>query len=444
MQKEDRVFEKRMTTTYVGALTALAVLAAVGYYVPQAELRIQQSSAAVLNRIDRQNTLLEHTALLAESFVTAPSREKRERFRQELLQEAERMEAAHTVLVAGHPRLRLPVELDQQVRDYLAKARTLADAPEAERGLDNALFQFIFTEATGSLADNLEAVALEYQKHDEAGIQRLRQVQFGALAGTISALALLGVFVFRPMVRRVQRDQEDRLRSERLAVIGTMAAKFAHEIRNPLGSIRLNLDSLRENLAPTLAPALLNSIDSELRRIQRISDGYLQFARLPPTTRQPLRLHDWLPEELRFHEPLLQQQGIALRTEFDSAVPAVSADKTQLGQALLNLVRNAVDAMPGGGTLTVRTARNGTTALLSLADTGHGMNAEQKARIFQPFFTSRPGGTGLGLALTQQIVLEHDGRIECASVAGQGTTFTIHLPLAKEIADETQANRSAH
>jgi signal transduction histidine kinase len=427
MPHSDAIDTRRITATYVGVLVTLAVLAAGSYYLPQEELKIQQSSAAVLNRIDRQNTLLDHTALLAENLVIARTEEQRGKFRAELLGEVQRMEAAHTLLAGGDPRVEVPAELDRQVREYIAATRALAKLPAGELDWDHPLFQFIFSEATGGLAGSLDSVAQQYQRRDEAGIRRLRRLQAGVFAGTLAALTLMGWFVFRPMAQRVRREQEERLRSERLAVIGTMAAKFAHEIRNPLGSIRLNLDSVRAGHA---APELLASIDSAVRRIERISDGYLQFARLPKTTREPLRLDEWLPDALRFHEPLLRQHRIALRTEFDAGAPPVVADKAQLEQALLNLVRNAVEAMPDGGTLTVRTARNGATAQISVADTGLGMDEEQRARLFQPFWTTKPGGTGLGLVLTQQIVAEHGGRIDCASRPGQGTTFTLHLPLA--------------
>jgi signal transduction histidine kinase len=426
MQMSGATYTKRMTITYVGVLVAVAVLAAVGFYLQQAELKAQQSSAAVQNRIDHQNTLLYHTALLAESFVTAPSHEQRQQFREELLRALARMEAAHSVIVAGDPRLEVPAELDREVRDYLAKVQALAALPEAELGLDNPLFRVVLGKATGQLAEGLESVAQEYQRRDEAGIRRLRRVASAVLAGKLAVLALLGVFVFRPMVRRVRQEHEERVRSERLAVIGTMAAKFAHEIRNPLGSIRLNLDSVREGHA---APALLESIDSEARRIERISDGYLQFARLPKGERGPVNLSELVRQAAAFVEAQCRRERVTVQTECTGELPAVQADRAQLWQALLNLIRNAVEAMPGGGTLTLRTARNGTAAMVSVSDTGSGMSDEVTTQLYKPFFTTKQGGTGLGLALTQQIVAEHDGRIDFETKPGSGTTFTLSLPL---------------
>jgi signal transduction histidine kinase len=432
-----------MTVTYLGALAVLAALATVAFFLPQAELKTQQSSAAVLNLIDRQYTLLERTALLAENLVNAPDAGQRERFREELRREVQRMEETESQLQRGDRRVELPAELDRQVRDYVARARSLADLPEPQLAAANPLS----AQALGGLAQDLEAVAQKYQQRDEAGVRQLRGLQVSLLTATITTLILMGLFVFRPMVRRVRQEHEERVRAERLAVIGTMAAKFAHEIRNPLGSIRLNLDSVRDELAGnngTLVPGLLHSIDSEVRRIHRISDGYLQFARLPKGVRLSLSVNEWLPQQLRFCAAEFDQRRIWLCTQFESGLPPVLADAGQLWQAILNIVRNAWEAMPDGGTLTVRTARSRAQVRLEITDTGHGMTEEQCRAAFQPFFSAKEGGTGLGLALTQQIIVEHGGQITCASQPGAGTTFTIRLPLAKEHPHEKQSHHPAH
>jgi len=439
----------RMTVTYLGALAVLAALAVVAYHLPQAELNTQQSSAAVLNLIDRQYTLLERTALLAENLVKEPDREQRERFREELRREAQRMEEAQSLLQRGDRCVELPTELDRQIRDYTARARALAELPEMELAAADPLS----TQALGGLAQDLEAVAEKHQQRDEAGVRQLRRLQVSVLATTITTLVLMGFFVFRPMVRRVRQEHEERVRAERLAAIGMMAAKFAHEIRNPLGSIRLNLDSVRDELAgnngarpaeDSLVPALLHSIDSEVRRIQRISDGYLQFARLPKGARLPLAVNEWLAHQLRFCAAEFDQRHIRLCTQFEAGLPPVHADAGQLWQAVLNIVRNAWEAMSDGGTLTVRTARARPHVLVEIADTGHGMTEEHRRVLFQPFFSAKDGGTGLGLALTQQIIVEHGGQITCASQPGAGATFTIQLPIAKEHPHEKQSHHPAN
>jgi len=425
-------FTKRITTTYLGALAVLAALAVVGYHLPQAELKYQQTSAAVLNLIDRQDILLERTALLAEHFLKTSDDGQRARLREELEREAREMEEAQTRLHRADPRLAVPAELDRQVHEHIANVRRLLELPSSERTAGHPLSKAIFAQATGRLSDDLESLALAYQRLDAAGIQQLRRTAAGLLAVQLGTLALLGWCVFRPLVRRIQQEHDERLRSERLAVIGTMAAKFAHEIRNPLGSIRLNLDSLRENLAGNHAPALLGSIDSELRRIQRVSSGYLKFARLPKGTYATIALNEWLAQQLQICAAEFAHRRIRLDTQFVPTLPAVRADGAQLWQAMLNIIHNAWEAMPDGGALTIRTAFVRPHVRLEIADTGHGMNEEQSQRLFQPFFSSKKGGTGLGLALTQQIILEHGGRITCASRPGAGTTFCIELPCSKE------------
>jgi signal transduction histidine kinase len=125
---------------------------------------------------------------------------------------------------------------------------------------------------------------------------------------------------------------------------------------------------------------------------------------------------------------LFDASNVQLVCEFAPDLPALLVDEAQLWQAILNIIRNALEAMPKGGTLTVRTARGGPDVVLSIRDTGRGMTELARQELFKPFFSTKSGGTGLGLPLTQQIISEHGGRIECQSAEGQGTTFLIYLP----------------
>jgi len=218
-----------------------------------------------------------------------------------------------------------------------------------------------------------------------------------------------------------KRLEQAKLQAERLGVVGSMAAQVAHEIRNPLGSISLNLDLIGEEV-DALAKSnsrpsdecrlLLREMRSQVLRISQVLQEYLQFARMPRSERAALSLRDLLEEKLSFVRPLLDQKQVALSKIFDPDLPPVQADREQLWEALLNLIRNAVDAMPGGGNLTLATKRNGTKALVSVSDNGHGMTEEEARNLFIPFFTTKSDGTGLGLAHTQQIINEHGGRIE--------------------------------
>ncbi|HUD46991.1 MAG TPA: ATP-binding protein [Candidatus Baltobacteraceae bacterium] len=242
-------------------------------------------------------------------------------------------------------------------------------------------------------------------------------------------------------IRERKRLEAAKLQAERLAMVGSMAAQVAHEIRNPLGSITLNLDLIYkeiEKLAggnghlPDEGRSLVKDIREEAHRIQRVIEDYLQFARLPKLQRCPVALNAFLDQKLAFLFAEVERTNVKLHTHFDPALTTINADAEQLWQTALNLIRNGCEAMPEGGDLTVGTWRDGQCALVRISDSGTGMTPEQLSRLFEPFFTTKTDGTGLGLALAQQIVTEHGGHIECESAVDKGATFTISLPLAEK------------
>jgi len=241
-------------------------------------------------------------------------------------------------------------------------------------------------------------------------------------------------------IQERKRLEIAKLQAERLAIVGTMAAQVAHEVRNPLGSITLNLDLIQKEfnkLAESHGPSaeegrgLVIEIREEVSRIQRVIEEYLQFARLPKPQLRPVELNELLGQKLDFMRSEFEQARVKPLTHFDPAVKSIKADAEQLWQAMLNLIRNSLDAMPNGGELTVGTWREAGQVRLRVTDTGKGMSEEQLKQVFAPFFTTKPSGTGLGLALVQQIISEHGGHVECESQPGQGSTFTIFLPVAK-------------
>jgi signal transduction histidine kinase len=232
-----------------------------------------------------------------------------------------------------------------------------------------------------------------------------------------------------------------KLQAERLAAVGTMAAEVAHEVRNPLGSIALNLDLIQKEIekiagtpgySPEEGRTLVDEMRAEVQRIQNVLEAYLQFARLPKPQRRALVLNELLDQKLAFLNGEFERAGVKLQTRFDPALRTISADAEQLWQATLNLIRNGLEAMPEGGELTVSTWREGGQARLRVADSGKGMSGEQVKQMFTPFFTTKPEGTGLGLTLVQQIVTEHGGHVECESIVNQGSAFTIFLPVTQE------------
>jgi signal transduction histidine kinase len=236
-----------------------------------------------------------------------------------------------------------------------------------------------------------------------------------------------------------KRLEQAKLQAERLGVVGSMAAQVAHEIRNPLGSMSLNIDLIGKELqrfanlsggSTAECQVLLREMRSQLLRIHQVLQEYLRFARMPKSERAAVSLADFLGEKLRFVQPLLDQKHVELKRTLDPNLPPVCVDAEQLWEAMLNLISNALDAMPDGGNLTVSTQRHGTEALVSISDNGCGMTEEEAQHLFVPFFTTKSDGTGLGLAYTQRVVNEHGGKIICATARGKGSTFSIQLPLA--------------
>lgn len=236
-----------------------------------------------------------------------------------------------------------------------------------------------------------------------------------------------------------KRLEQANLQAERLGVVGSMAAQVAHEIRNPLGSISLNLDLIGQELHALASSSgsstaecdvLLHEMRSQVLRIRQVLQEYLRFARMPKSERAAISLPAFLEKKLNFVQPLLDQKHVDLSRTLDPNLPPVQVDAEQLWEAILNLISNAVDAMPDGGSLTVSAQRHGAEALLSISDNGRGMTEEEARLLFVPFFTTKSDGTGLGLAYTQRVVNEHGGKINCATARGKGSTFSIQLPLA--------------
>jgi len=257
---------------------------------------------------------------------------------------------------------------------------------------------------------------------------------------------------FDAMAAAIQEREQRLIRSERLATVGRMAAQITHEVRNPLASIGLYAELLGDEIAEKGPEPrrLLSSIASEVDRLTEITENYLRFARFPEAKLESEDLGAIVASVLEFSRAELAQAGISLDLEIANGLPEISADESQLRQALLNLVRNAREAMAGGGRLRVAVqavpgAREGADdgapetvdrasrdqVRLRLSDTGSGIPEADLAKIFDPFFSTKDKGTGLGLALVQQIVAEHGGRIDVESTPGQGTTFTLTFPARK-------------
>ncbi|HTP68211.1 MAG TPA: ATP-binding protein [Dongiaceae bacterium] len=221
--------------------------------------------------------------------------------------------------------------------------------------------------------------------------------------------------------------------SERLAALGRITAGVAHEVKNPLNSMRLWLENLKEALphdADDSARQAVHVLDSEIDRLDAVVKRFLDFSRPMEVRLEPTQLADLLREVLEVAAPQLEKAKVQVAQLLPIGIPEVFVDRALLKQAVLNLVLNAVDAMPGGGQLQLTLSRRGEMAEITVGDTGKGIPLEHRQKVFQLFFTTRPGGSGIGLASTFRIVQLHNGSIDFTSEVGRGTTFRIELPLA--------------
>jgi len=239
---------------------------------------------------------------------------------------------------------------------------------------------------------------------------------------------------FDAMAEAIEERERALIRSERLATVGRMAAQITHEVRNPLASIGLYAELLGDEIGAggDEPRRLVASIISEVDRLTEITETYLRFARLPRPKLEREDLGALVTAVLEFARAELHQAGIALEVEVAPGLPEVAVDEAQLRQALLNLVRNAREAMSAGGAgrLRVTVDRGGDELRLRVADSGPGIARENLAKIFEPFFSTKERGTGLWLALVQQIVAAHGGRIDVESAPGAGTAFVLSFPTA--------------
>jgi PAS domain S-box-containing protein len=221
--------------------------------------------------------------------------------------------------------------------------------------------------------------------------------------------------------------------SERLAALGRITAGVAHEVKNPLNSMRLWLENLKESLpadSDGVSQQAVQVLDKEIDRLDAVVKRFLDFTRPMDIRLEPTQLADLLKEVLEVAQPQLQKSNIQLAQLLPIDVPEVYVDRALLKQAVLNLVLNAAEAMPSGGQLRLVLSRRGEMAEITVGDTGKGISLENRQKIFQLFFSTRPGGSGIGLATTFRIVQLLNGSIDFTSEVGRGTTFRIELPLA--------------
>lgn len=225
---------------------------------------------------------------------------------------------------------------------------------------------------------------------------------------------------------------------DRLAHLGTLAGGLAHEIKNPLSTIALNLAMLREDWSDAQTPKEKRTLkkiallEGEVQRLEAILNDFLRFARGHELNLEPSDLNRLLQSLADFIEPEARKTKVQIRASFDSSLPPIPLDPDAFRQAILNLLVNAREAMPQGGELILRTRREGGEVQIEITDTGVGMSPEVLEHCFDVYYSTKRGGTGLGLPTARRIIEDHGGSISAQSEPGRGTRFLVQLPLSQE------------
>ena len=248
--------------------------------------------------------------------------------------------------------------------------------------------------------------------------------------------------------QRLRENHEQLIQAEKLSSLGQMAASIAHEVNNPLAGVLIYTQLLTkkiagDNISKEITLDYLSKMDSELNRSTKLIRNLLDFARQSPPTLREVNLNDVVNRALDLTAHSIELQNIQVIKELNPSLPKLMADFDQLQQVCINLILNAVQAMPEGGKLILHTSVDSNNRLkIEVQDTGCGISPENMSKLFTPFFTTKGKGkgVGLGLAVGYGIIQRHQGRIEVQSKEGEGTTFTIYLPLCHEEKGQNSSN----
>ena len=248
------------------------------------------------------------------------------------------------------------------------------------------------------------------------------QDEIGELAGA-----------FNQMTRQLSEQRERLVQSERVAAWRELARRLAHELKNPLFPLQITVENMRrardqypEQFEEVFREGTATLL-TELANLKAIINRFSDFSKMPPPQRQSTNMNETVRGVMKLFEAQLASQNVTARIELDERLPPTDADPAQLHRALQNLVLNALDAMPSGGVLTIRTEKAEGLVRIEVSDTGSGLTTEECERLFTPYYTTKQHGTGLGLAIVQSVVSDHGGTISVESQPGHGATFRIEL-----------------
>ncbi len=227
------------------------------------------------------------------------------------------------------------------------------------------------------------------------------------------------------------------------AELASLAGELAHEIKNPLSTIRMNMEMLDEDFQAIQTPEArralqkIEIVNRQCERLETMLNDFLRFTQLSSLELVAGNLNDQISHVLDFFDAQAKKQNIEISRKLDTNLPGIKLDPQTLQAALINLVKNAFEAMPNGGQLMARTRITRTGVALDLLDTGSGMNPNTLINMFKDFYTSKDDGTGLGLPTAKKIIEAHDARMNVQSELGQGTLFTIEFPTPKRVASDS-------
>ena len=337
----------------------------------------------------------------------------------------------------------LAAGMDDAVLVFSASGQTVLATPAVEKFLGSKPQELIgrtaaqlfpadqpLGKALGLTGGRLHAVdQVEVALNGGSGPQRVR----ASVREIAEGGSQMGALVTLRDLESLDRLDSELEVSERMAALARVTAGVAHEVKNPLNSMRLWLENLRESLPsdPEAARAAVKVLDTEIDRLDRVVKRFLDFTKPVALHLEDTQLSELVGEVLALARPQIERAGVRATVEQPDQLPPVRVDRALLQQALMNLVLNACEAMPQGGSLKVTLRRKAEAAEIRVADTGHGIAPDHRRRIFELFFTTRPSGSGLGLATAFRIVQLHNGSIDFESEPGRGTTFILEFPLAR-------------
>jgi PAS domain S-box-containing protein len=239
----------------------------------------------------------------------------------------------------------------------------------------------------------------------------------------------IGIVGYFRDLRERKRMEEDLLRNERLATLGKMVAHVSHEIKNPLITIGGFAKQLERQELPADARRKLNLIYQEVQRLEKFLGDLSTFTRGAPAQKSKGDVVALVRAVMELMEDAFKERGVIFQLQPPAPLPVLAFDPAQMRQVLLNIFKNALEAMPQGGQLTTRMEVRGGQLWLKISDTGYGISQENLQRLFTPFFSTKEAGTGLGLTICRELIAQHQGEITLESEAGRGTTCIIRLPL---------------